>query len=203
MEGPTNEQIDAWKAQYGPIYQVEEFIFRGVTLGESSRIFKSKMSSAEKEEELVRTAVLWPADFDLDYMPAGIVSSIADEIRSASGAGDPKVAKALLDGFRERNETSIDHIMKALIIAAMPAYTDEQLDEYTFPKLLEKVALAESILRIHKDTALGSDMSLDLVDPEEEAEKEERMATHHNALRKPGQAAYGDPIAEKLKQALR
>lgn len=201
MPFPADDLIQTWKEQYGPIYQVDEFIFRAVTLRESGSIFLSKLSPIEKEEQLVKSAVLWPEDFDVDFAPAGVVSAIAEEVRNASGLGSPKAAKDLLDQLRENTSGSIFSLMKAIVIAAMPTYSEEQLEGLTFPKLLEKVVMAEEVLRVHQATMTGGEVLLDLIDPEEEALKEEQLATHKNALRKPGQAVHGDPIAQKLKQA--
>lgn len=201
MLSPTDELIQLWKQKFGPIYQVDEFIFRAATLQEAGYIFLSKSSSAEKEEHLVKCAILWPEDFEIDDAPAGIISAIAEEIRNVSGLGNPKVARNILNECRERNAGNIFTLIKAIIMSAMPIYSEEELENLTFPKLLDKVAMAEEIMRVQQAIMAGGEVTLDLIDPEEEAVKEEQTAAHKNAMRKPGQAVHGDPIAQKLKQA--
>lgn len=201
MLSPTDELIQLWKQKFGPIYQVEEFIFRAATLQEAGYIFLSKNSSAEKEEHLVKCAVLWPENFEVDDAPAGIVSAIAEEIRNVSGLGDPKVAKNILEDCRTKNAGNIFTLIKAIIIAAMPMCSEEELENLTFPKLLEKVAMAEEVMRVQQAIMAGGEIMLDLIDPEEQAAMEQQTAAHKNAMRKPGQAVHGDPIAQKLKQA--
>lgn len=202
MPDPTSQQIQQWKSEYGPIFQVQDYILRGVTLAEANRIFNGTLTSVEIEDELVKAALLWPEEADFEESDAGIVSSMAEEIRNISGFGDPKAVRELLDGFREKANGKIFTLMVALVIAAMPAYKQEDLEQLTFPVLLNKVVLAEQILVIHQSVLSGNETILDLIDPEEEEEKSKRAQTHHNTSRKPGQAVYGDPIAEKLKQAL-
>lgn len=201
MLSPTDDAIQLWKRKYGPIYQVDEYIFRAATLEEAGYIFLSKISSAEKEEYLVKCAILWPDNFEIDYAPAGVISAIADEIRNVSGLGNPKVAKDILEDCRNKNSGNIFTLIKAIIISTMPSYSEEELENLTFPKLLEKVAMAEEIIRVHQAIMAGGEVTLDLIDPEEEAIKEQQVASHKNAMRKPGQAVHGDPIAQKLKQA--
>lgn len=90
--------------------------------------------------------------------------------------------------------------MKAFVLAAMPVYRSEDLDDLTFSQLSEKVALAEKIIEI-KQSMNGvepTNMSLELIDPEEEEMKARQQAARHNLSRKEGEAEFGDPIAQKL-----
>lgn len=203
MDNPSPEQIKDWKFEYGPIFQVQGCIFRGVTIGEADRIFNSSLTSVEIEEELFHSALLWSReDIDIDKKPAGFVSAVADNIRDISGYGDPKTIIESLNKIRVQRAQKVSTLAKALILAAMPSYTDDDLNKLTFTVLLEKVALAEEILKIHQSVLAGVDTMLDILDPEEEAKKHQRAAEHHNASRKPGQPIYGDPIAEKLRNSL-
>jgi hypothetical protein len=43
-----------------------------------------------------------------------------------------------------------------------------------------------------------TNMSLELIDPEEEEIKAKQKAARHNLSRKEGEAEYDDPIAQKL-----
>jgi hypothetical protein len=90
--------------------------------------------------------------------------------------------------------------MKAFVLAAIPTYKPDDLDEMTFSQLSEKVALSEKIIEI-KQTMNGiepTNMSLELIDPEEEEIKAKQKAARHNLSRKEGEAEYDDPIAQKL-----
>ena len=40
--------------------------------------------------------------------------------------------------------------MKAIIIAAMPGYTDEDLDKYTLDSLIKKMVLAEKVITVQQ-----------------------------------------------------
>jgi hypothetical protein len=44
----------------------------------------------------------------------------------------------------------------------------------------------------------STNVTLALIDPEEEKQKEAEKASRYNASRKEGEAAYEDPIARKL-----
>lgn len=204
------QQIREWKKQYGNIFSIAigsvDFIFREITFAEFDDVYARQDSSdsAEAEDYLVRLALLYPtlSDEDYDKMPAGVVTSIAEEVIDVSGMGNPKRAKAMLEKHRENNN-QVRNLMKAFILATMNAYREEELDDCTFDQLAKKVALSEQIIKINQ-TAFGveNELTLDLIDPEEEERKAEAEAHKHATSKKPGQAGAKDPIAEKLAQAL-
>lgn len=196
-------QIEEWKRQFGRIYQIDKYIFRGITINEWKFIHSLGLSSAEVEERIVAVVVLHPLDIDLDSMPAGVVSEIAERVSDLSGWGDPKAARVFLEQKRDESQHVVT-LMKAMVLAAMPVYTEEELDDLVIPRLMEKVVLAEEILKIQK-TIYDPQVSppqLELIDPEEEAAKQAAAAQKHTAKRKAGQAVYNDPIADKLRRSM-
>lgn len=201
------EQVEAWKKEYGQIYSAStkkaEYIFREISFAEYDKALEGEgEGSAEKEDELVRTALLYPVDPDFDRIPAGFISSLAEEILAVSGFTDLHVARKILDEARVKTQ-EVRGMMKSFVIAAMPAYKEEELDQMTFRQLAAKVALAESVIKVNQ-TAFGIEAAfkLDLIDPEEEAARHAQEVKKHNAQRKPGTAALDDPIAHKLASAL-
>jgi len=211
VDGPTPEQIAAWKKEYTNIYSVsfkdKDYVFREITFAEFDDItlVQDAEGSAEAEEHLVTLALLHPAEgsVQFDRMSAGIVSSLASEILEYSGFGSVAFPRKKLNEFRQgTNELRV--LMKAFVLATMPSYKEEELDQLTFTNLAKKVVLSEEIIRVNQ-AAFGmepNEITLDLIDPEEEAEKEREAAMKHAAQKKPGQAGYHDPIADQLHQAL-
>lgn len=202
--------IGLLKQQYGKIYSVSirgvDYIFRSLTFAEfdeASSANSDEWSAADAEEGLVLKAVLWPEETDFDTLPAGVVTTLANEILDVSGFTDPKGAKASLDEKREQ-AAYVRNIMKAFVLAAMPTYTEEQLDQYNFEQLAAKVALAEKVLEIQKAVANPNidNITLLINDPDEEQEQAEEAVEHFNKTRQPGTATAQDPIAARLHGAL-
>lgn len=207
---PTDEQFVEWREKYGSYYLASfkqgDYFFRALTIGEHARILADKnLSTAELEDVFVSTALLHPGV--ADNLPAGIYTSLADQILNVSGFGDAKRARWVLDQQREIY-SGVVGLMKAFIIATQPAYKEEELDEFTFAQLAAKVALAERIIDVQQAvfplTSGGEEnqVRLNLIDPDEEAEREQLEAQKHAAQKKSGQAGFNDPIAQKLHQAL-
>lgn len=206
--GATPEQIELWKQQYGNIYAVTvrgtEYIFRQITFREFDAVYGKKNSSdvALAEELLFSTAVLYPEEINYDKIPAGVITSISDEILDASGVGSERRAREILQGHRARS-SDVRILMKAFVLATMGAYKEEELDDLTFDQLAQKVVLAEQIIQVNQ-SAFGVEnaITLDLIDPEEERELQEQEAAKHTAQKKAGQAGFNDPIAQRLANAM-
>ena len=90
--------------------------------------------------------------------------------------------------------------MKAFVLATITTYSPEDLDKMTFSQLAEMVALSEKIIEIKQNIngIESTNITLQLIDPEEESAKQKQSAARHNLSKKTGVADYQDPIAQKL-----
>jgi hypothetical protein len=90
--------------------------------------------------------------------------------------------------------------MKAFVLATIHTDSPEFLDNLSYSQLAERVALAEKIIEIKQaiNGIESTNVTLALIDPEEEAQKATAEAARHEAKRKEGEAKYNDPIAKKL-----
>lgn len=205
MSLPPQEIIDEWKREFGKVFSASifgvDYVFRAVTFLEYDTAERME-SSADAEDYLLDCGLLHPRDMDLDRIPAGAVTALIEEVLEVSGFGDPKRAKAILEEERQR-VSEVWGLMKSFVIAAMPAYKEEDLNSLSFDQMAHKVALAEQIIQVNQAAfGIDNELKLDLIDPEEEAMRAEEEARKHAAQKKPGQAGYNDPIAQKLQEAL-
>lgn len=195
------------KNKYGKLYSVKikenTVIFRELTFKEFNKISYLQtledFSYADIEDVILSYAVVYPLNFDTMKIPAGVVSSLAEEILDISGFFSVKIAKAILEDKRHQ-ANEVKNLMKAFVLATISTYTPDQLEEMTFSELAEKVALSEKIIEIKQNIngMESTDLTLQLIDPDEEIEKEKLKAARHNLSIKDGEAKYEDPIAKKL-----
>lgn len=202
------EIVSELKNKYGPLFAFSikgiDLLFRQLTFQEYDEISSSQesgyISSADAEDKILEKTLVYPDLKALDRVPAGAISSIAQEVIDGSGMYSARVAKSILEEKRDKYSSDVRTLMKAFVLATMPSYHPKDLDKMTFSQLAENVALAEKIIEVTQ-TMNGlepSQMKLDLIDPEEEMEKERIRAANYNASRKQGEAAYEDPVARKL-----
>ena len=195
------------KNKYGPIFTInikgQTVVFRELTFAEFDYVALLQQSqdgsTVDSEDKIIELAVVYPENFNIDNLQAGIVSSLAQEILDASGFSNPKTAKAILE--EKRNQAmQVRSLMKAFVLATISTYKPEDLDEMTYSQLAEKVALAERIIEITQNmhAIQPNDLKLELIDPEEEEQKKKRTAARHDLSKTEGAAKYDDPIAQKL-----
>lgn len=195
------------KNKYGSIFQTsvkkQAILFRELTFYEFDQIAEFQKNgdttNADIEELIIKFAVVYPENFNPDIYPAGAISSLADEILEESGFSSAKKAKSIVEEKRE-NVKEVRWLMKAFVLATLSSYKPEDLDDITFSKLAELVALSEKIIEIQQNASgmESTNVSLQLIDPEEELEKQRDFAQRFNSSRKDGEAKFEDPIARKL-----
>lgn len=201
------EIIFGFKKKYGNIYSVEiknwTLVFRELTFLEYDQVLAYQelegYSFADVEDLILSWSIIYPENFDIYKIPPGNVTTLAQDILDLSGFTSARIAKQILEEKRYL-ATEVKNLMKAFVLAAMPYYTPDQLESMTFSELAEKVALAEKIIEIKQgiNGIESTELRLQLIDPEEELEKEKQHAARHNLSKKDGEAAYEDPIAQKL-----
>lgn len=152
-----SELITQLKLQYGDIFGIElggvEYIYRALTIDEINSASQFK-DDVDIEDYYVKTAVLYPENFDVDNVSAGYIMTLAEAIMSVSGILDVETVKKYLEDTRVKITNDVVSIMKAYIIAAMPTYREDELDSLTIKGMIEKVVLSEQILTL-KQAVMG------------------------------------------------
>lgn len=195
------------KLKHGPLYGTSvkgiDLLFRELSYSEFDKFMliqdSDGYSSADSEDYIIEACIVYPENFNLNTIPAGAVSSIADLILETSGFSSARTAKRILESKREK-ASEVRGLMKAFVLATISTYSPEDLDAMTYSMLAERVALAEKIIEVKQaiNGMESTQVKLDLIDPEEEAIKQQHIAAEYNAKRKEGEAVYNDPIAQKL-----
>src|SRR5690606_20673345 len=128
---PDDPIIQELKQQYSDIFGIEiagvDYVYRGLTVAEIKHAAQFS-SETDQEDYYVRTALLCPADVDVDRMLAGHFVKHAQAIISSSGLFDIDTVQRYLDTARLQLESDVLSVMKCYIIAAMPSYKDVELD---------------------------------------------------------------------------
>jgi hypothetical protein len=90
-DGPTIEEINQWKAEYGEVYLTtindDVFIWRPLARKELKEVHASASGVHQREETYCKMCNLWPADYDFadQNEKAGIPSVLSEQILLKSG----------------------------------------------------------------------------------------------------------------------
>lgn len=124
---------------------------------------------------------------------------MSERILEFSGFSSARKTKQILDEKRAQ-AGQVRGLMKAFVLATIHTDTPELLDSLTYSQLAARVALAEKIIEVQQaiHAIEPTNVTLQIIDPEEEKEKKQKTAARHDASKSEGAAAYNDPIAQKL-----
>ena len=116
------------------------------------------LDDLSKQDAIVKTALVYPTDFDLDDCPAGIPNHLCNDIVEKSCL-DPESMIYLLHMQRQEAE-QLGSEMACIIAEAFPAYSIEEIETWNNFKFMKIYAQAEWVLK----NIRGVQFQLDIID---------------------------------------
>ena len=99
----------------------------------------------DKQDEIVKTALVYPVDFDLDECPAGLPEQLCNDIVEKSCL-DPESMVYLLHMNRQEAE-QLGSEMACIIAEAFPSYTLDEIESWNNFKFIKTYTQAEWVLK--------------------------------------------------------
>ena len=112
----------------------------------------------DKQDAIVKTALVYPVDFDLDDCPAGVPDQLCNDIVSKSCL-DPESMLYLLHVQRQEAE-QLGSEMACIIAEAFPNYSIDEIESWNNFKFMKIYAQAEWVLK----NIRGVEFQLDIID---------------------------------------
>ena len=112
----------------------------------------------DKQDAIVKTALVYPVDFDLDGCPAGVPDQLCNDIVSKSCL-DPESMLYLLHVQRQEAE-QLGSEMACIIAEAFPNYSIDEIESWNNFKFMKIYAQAEWVLK----NIRGVEFQLDIID---------------------------------------
>lgn len=121
-----------------------DFVFRSLTRKEYRYIVQNSTSKFNKEDAICNTACIYPEEYDFDTCGfAGLNEYVADIIEDISGFKDIKTVLNEYHRFKETNNLELQCM--DLIKAFLPEHTYEEMEEWTWEKLVYYTVRAEKV----------------------------------------------------------
>ncbi len=124
-----------------------EYIFRTLTRKEYKFIKQMAKDQNDFEDMVCNASCLYPEDFDFELCPyAGLnpyVSSLIEEV-----SGFTNIEIIMQSYYEAKALNSLEIQCTDLIKAFIPEYTYEQMEDWTWDKLMQMAARAENIARL-------------------------------------------------------
>jgi hypothetical protein len=141
-------EIDGQLFSYRPLGRKE---YKDILTNES-------LSDFDRQDAIVKAALIYPTNFDLDDCPAGIPNQLCNDIVEKSCL-DPESMIYLLHMQRQEAE-QLGSEMACIIAEAFPSYTIEEIETWNNFKFMKIYAQAEWILK----NIRGVQFQLDIID---------------------------------------
>ncbi len=141
-------EIDGQLYCYRPLGRKE---YKDIVTNES-------LSDWDKQDAIVKAAIVYPVDFDLDDCPAGIPDKLCNDIVEKSCL-DPESMIYLLHSNRLEAE-QLGSEMACIIAEAFPSYTLDEIESWNNFKFMKIYAQAEWVLK----NIRGIQFQLDIID---------------------------------------
>ena len=116
------------------------------------------ISDLDRQDAIVKTALVYPPNLDLDNCPAGVPNQLCNDIVEKSCL-DPESMIYLLHVNRQDAE-QLGSEMACIITEAFPSYTIEEVESWNNFKFMKIYAQAEWILK----NIRGVEFQLDIID---------------------------------------
>ena len=121
-----------------------DFIFRSLTRKEYKYLLQSGLSQMDMEDSICNTACLYPEDYDFTLCGfAGLNEYVANIIKDISDFSD---IRSILNEYHKYKEMdNLETQCMDLIKAFIPEYTYEEMEEWTWEKLMQITVRAEKV----------------------------------------------------------
>lgn len=121
-----------------------DFIFRSLTRKEYKYLLQSGLSQMDMEDSICNTACLYPEDYDFTVCGfAGLNEYVANIIKDISDFSD---IRSILNEYHKYKEMdNLETQCMDLIKAFIPEYTYEEMEEWTWEKLMQVTVRAEKV----------------------------------------------------------
>lgn len=121
-----------------------DFVFRTLTRKEYKYIINNESSRFDVEDAICNTSCIYPEDYEFrDCGFAGLNEYVADIIEDLSGFKDVQV---ILNEYNQAKQfETMETRFMDLIKAFIPEYTYEQMEEWTWEKLIKMGVCAERV----------------------------------------------------------
>lgn len=124
-----------------------DFVFRSLTRKEYKYIMAQNSERMDIEDAICNTACIYPEDYAFETCGfAGLVPYVATIIEDVSGFNDIQVVLNEYHVYREQNNLELQCM--DMIKAFIPEYTYEEMQTWTWEKLMYMTARAEKVASI-------------------------------------------------------
>lgn len=118
------------------------YIYKPIGRKDYREIVSSEMSIEDKKDELIKKCILFPDDFDIDDMVAGMIDILFDKIIDISYLDSEESRAGVIEYYRQEMY-NLDNQITCIINEAFPQFDIEDIENWDVEKTAKYLSRAE------------------------------------------------------------
>ena len=140
------QKLRELEEQYRSIYwthiEGDLYIYKPIGRKDYREIVGSEMSIEDKKDELIKKCILFPEDFDIDDMVAGMIDILFEKIIDISYLDSEESRAGIIEYYRQEMY-NLDNQITCIINEAFPQFDIEDIENWDVEKTAKYLSRAE------------------------------------------------------------
>lgn len=140
------QKLKELEEQYRSIYwthiEGDLYIYKPIGRKDYREIVGSEMSIEDKKDELIKKCILFPEDFDIDDMVAGMIDVLFEKIIDISYLDSEESRVGVIEYYRQEMY-NLDNQITCIINEAFPQFDIEDIENWDVEKTAKYLSRAE------------------------------------------------------------
>lgn len=140
------QKLRELEEQYRSIYwthiEGDLYIYKPIGRKDYREIVGSEMSIEDKKDELIKKCILFPEDFDIDDMVAGMIDVLFEKIIDISYLDSEESRAGVIEYYRQEMY-NLDNQITCIINEAFPQFDIEDIENWDVEKTAKYLSRAE------------------------------------------------------------
>ena len=125
------------------IFEGEAYIYKALGRRDFRRIVSNEeLSIEDKKDEIIKTCIVYPEDFDIDDCIAGLINVLYSKIMEVSYLNDEESKANVIEYYRQ-DMYSLDNQITCLINEAFPNFDIEEIENWDLERTAKYLSRAE------------------------------------------------------------
>lgn len=138
----VKELEEQHRAIYWTHIENELYVYKPIGRRDYKNILTQDISNEDKKDKIIQACVLYPEDFDIDEMVAGMINILFDKIIDISYLDSEETREGVLNYYRQEMH-QLDNQITCIINEAFPHFDIEDIENWDVEQTAKYLSRAE------------------------------------------------------------
>lgn len=168
------ELEDEYRSVYWTHIENELYVYKPIGRKDYKDILSSDISNEDKKDKIIEACILYPENFDIDDMVAGMINVLFDKIIDISYLDSEETREGVLNYYRQEMY-QLDNQITCIINEAFPQFDIEDIENWDVEKTAKYLSRAEWKLQNFRNFSFNEEYFEAMQSQQNENEEEEEI----------------------------